>query len=364
MNKKNRSILFYCLFALLASAALLVAARFKAGFAEGYARNIFPFFPYTIGRLFSPLPFSVAELLLAALAVGLGALFVYNIVMMIKGPAARAKLRRFWRALEPRLAVFCCSLLLIYTLTCGINYSRASVAVTLGLQPRPCSQQDLRLLVFLLSEETSQAAMEIHTDSEGYFSLPKDPREPARAAMRRVGGAYEPLYAFYPRPKPVVFSLGLSYLNIAGIYSPFTVEANYNRLMPPSDIPFSICHELAHLGGYAREDEANFIAFFACRVSGDSDFVYSSLLNALTYVLNALYTEIPPAQYRELYQELPAQAQRDLQNNADYWHNFRGPAAELSRSVNDMYLKANNQPEGVKSYGRMVDLLAAYYIRD
>jgi hypothetical protein len=153
----------------------------------------------------------------------------------------------------------------------------------------------------------------------------------------------------------------MSYLHLAGIYSPFTVEANYNRAMPPGDIPFSICHELAHLCGYAREDEANFIAFLACRESGVADLHYSGLLNTLTYVLNALYADISLEEYRGLYQKLPEQVLRDLQQNAAYWRSFAGPVSELSSKVNDVYLKANNQPEGIKSYGRMVDLLLAYY---
>ena len=41
------------------------------------------------------------------------------------------------------------------------------------------------------------------------------------------------------------------------------------------------------------------------------------------------------------------------------WKQFEGPAAEISSAVNDAYLKANRQEEGVKSYGRMVDLLLA-----
>lgn len=34
---------------------------------------------------------------------------------------------------------------------------------------------------------------------------------------------------------------------------------------------------------------------------------------------------------------------------------------EISNSVNNTYLKANGQEDGVKSYGRMVDLLLAEY---
>ena len=38
-----------------------------------------------------------------------------------------------------------------------------------------------------------------------------------------------------------------------------------------------------------------------------------------------------------------------------------GKVAEVSNKVNDTYLKVNKQEDGVKSYGRMVDLLLAQY---
>ena len=36
----------------------------------------------------------------------------------------------------------------------------------------------------------------------------------------------------------------------------------------------------------------------------------------------------------------------------------------FSNKINDTYLKANAQSDGVKSYGRMVDLLLAKYRKD
>ena len=44
-----------------------------------------------------------------------------------------------------------------------------------------------------------------------------------------------------------------------------------------------------------------------------------------------------------------------------FWNQFDGPVAEVSNQVNDAYLKANSQEDGVRSYGRMVDLLLAMY---
>ena len=53
---------------LIWTAALLLngAARISASFAEWYARHVYPLWVNTLGRLFSPLPFSLAELLLYA----------------------------------------------------------------------------------------------------------------------------------------------------------------------------------------------------------------------------------------------------------------------------------------------------------
>jgi hypothetical protein len=51
----------------------------------------------------------------------------------------------------------------------------------------------------------------------------------------------------------------------------------------------------------------------------------------------------------------------DLMYSSNYWKQFETKVAEISNKVNDSYLKANNQDDGVKSYGRMVDLLLAYY---
>ena len=51
--------------------------------------------------------------------------------------------------------------------------------------------------------------------------------------------------------------------------------------------------------------------------------------------------------------------QRDLAERAEHWAQYEGPVQEASNAANDAYLKANNQSDGMRSYGRMVDLLLA-----
>ncbi|MPN48555.1 hypothetical protein SDC9_196165 [bioreactor metagenome] len=163
-----------------------------------------------------------------------------------------------------------------------------------------------------------------------------------------------------PAPKGVTFSTGMSYAGLAGIFIPFTGEANVNIDAPDFLLVSSAAHESAHLMGVAREDEANFVSYLACASSGDAEMQYSGVMLALIYCGNAL-ASADNALYSKLWQTYTAGMVRDLSNNSAYWDSFEGPVEEAVNNINDSYLKANAQPEGVKSYGRMVDLMLAYY---
>jgi hypothetical protein len=94
--------------------------------------------------------------------------------------------------------------------------------------------------------------------------------------------------------------------------------------------------------------------------SGYDDFSYSGTMLALVYAMNSLYYEDYDA-YLNLYDRYSPEVRNDLKYSSNYWKNYETKVAEISDRVNDSYLKANNQDDGVKSYGRMVDLLLAYY---
>ena len=152
----------------------------------------------------------------------------------------------------------------------------------------------------------------------------------------------------------------MSMAQITGEFTLLTFEANINTLAPDYSVPATMCHELAHTRGFMREDEANFIGYLACRKSDSSEFRYSGVMLALVHAENRLY-----AADRELFFQVDALlsdgVRRDFAANNAYWARFEGPVAEVSTAVNNTYLRANNQSDGVKSYGRMVDLLLADY---
>ena len=109
-----------------------------------------------------------------------------------------------------------------------------------------------------------------------------------------------------------------------------------------------------------QEEEANFIAFLACVNADSPEFRYSGYILGWLYATNQLYHADYDA-YERIHSMLNNQSRTDLAANTQFWTTYDGQIAEVSNQINDSYLKANGQDDGVASYDRMVDLIMAYY---
>lgn len=252
-------------------------------------------------------------------------------------------------------------LAVLYMINCGINYHRNSFAESIGLKADAYTVDELKGVCMDLTERVNTYAGRVERDADGVMVLSGNEREEAVAAMERLGEKWDVLAGYYPKPKPLAFSAFLSVQNLTGIYSPFTVEANYNQDMTPYNIPFTACHELSHLRGVMQEEEANFIAWLACKDAPETELQYSGSMLAWIHCMNVLYEE-DRAAWSEIREILSEEADVDLRENSKFWDKWDGAVAEVSEQINDNYLKANGQKDGVQSYGRMADLVVAYYL--
>lgn len=342
---------------LVVTLALQAAARGSQVFSDWYAAYVYSFFVGTLGRLWSIFPFSVVEL-----ALYLGALFLLFSVVCLCVLVGQKKLHpgaALLTLLRGGLWIIS-SLLLSFTLLAGINYQRQSFADAEGLVVVQSSREELVALCELLLTEVNAAAEEIHLDENGRCAEVDQMTVEAVKAMRGLEDAYDSLAGYYPRPKPVWISEILSVQQVTGVYSPFTVEANYNQDIPAYSLPYTVCHELSHLKGFMREEEANYIGWLACRESELPEFRYSGALVGFVYATNALY-RYDRELYHDLLGRLCQTAIIDLTYNSQFWDQYEGVAAEVHEKVNDVYLKANSQADGVESYGRVVELMLAYF---
>lgn len=358
MTGRERHRLIFGGIALGAAFILQALARGTNGFGEWYATHIYPALVGSISRLLSPLPFSVSEFLLYGLFIWMAAV----LVVLIRRTAAGAY--TLWKAVRTGLtSLFCLAsvLLFVYTVTCGINYYRQPFSTVAGFELKESGKEELFALCKELAGLVNETAPLLDLDDEGLSVLSGNVRAISRDAMKQLGTTYSCLTGYYPLPKPLVVSKILAVQQLCGIYSPFTIEANYNQEMTPYNIPFTVCHELSHLKGFMREDEANFIAFLACRGSDSPQFQYSAYLMAYIHSTNALYKSAGAEAYQVVHDSLCITAQRDLAANNTYWDQYDTKVAEVANTMNDTYLRANSQSDGVESYGRMVDLLLADY---
>lgn len=342
----------------------LLLAKCSERFAEYvFARGIYRAFHTPIAFLTGLFPFSLAELILYALIPAAAVMLTVWIVHILRGRGERG--RCFLRGLVHALGLLGL-VFFLFVFGCGANYYRSTYAEIAGLRTAPGTDEELCGLCLELGERANdlRAQLVAYEDSRGVFALPYSFRElgdRARDAMNKLGREERVLACYYARPKPVAWSDGLSRLGITGVFFPFTQEANVNTAVSDCTIGAAMCHELSHMAGFMREDEANYLAWRACRDSGDPVLAYSGTMLALAYAGNAL-AKSDPARYRAVREQLSEAVRRDQADDYAYWKQFEDtPANEFGEKMNDTYLKANDQKTGTKSYGAMVDLLLAEY---
>ena len=339
--------------------ALLACAWRTSGFADWWAAHVFKWWTAVAGSVFGIFPFSVAEFLLYALIVWMvGSLCIAFRQAFICRRMRQGVLSHF---------LLVASVLWFLFVTCsGINYQRTSFAESTGMVEEEYTLTELKGTSLWLTQKVNEYAALVERDEGGVMCLSLSQAETGQLAaevMEALGDTYPLLSGSYPSPKPVTFSRILSLLGLTGVYSPLTIEANYNREMTAYNIPVTMCHELSHLKGFMQEQEANFIAFLACEQSESADFCYSGYMLAWIHCTNALY-DASRTDYSQVRALLCEEAVVDLTANSVFWDSNDGALAEVSTQVNDTYLKANGQSSGVLSYEEVVGLLVTYWMNN
>jgi hypothetical protein len=152
----------------------------------------------------------------------------------------------------------------------------------------------------------------------------------------------------------------MSYLEITGIYTYVTGEANVNTAFPDYDVVFTSAHEMSHQRGVLRENEANFAAYAVCAESDDVNLRYSVALTMYEYISSALY-RTNYERYREIALGLCDGAWDDMAASREVIQKYSDTIiGKISNKVNDIFLKSNGTA-GVVTYGRVVELVVAYY---
>jgi len=309
------------------------------------------------------IPFSVAELIVylsVPVAIYLLARFIYGIV--------KSENEKIITALKGliRCIAFVCLAIFIFNFTFSICYSATPINEKMEFERRLIKPNDLYNAMSILIEQANEAAHNIkNVYMTGSTVMPYNFNElniKLNEAYTKLLQRHDITKQIKVRAKPVVLSTQLSKMHITGIYFPFTGEANVNIDFPDYHLPFTTAHEMAHLMGIAREDEANFAAFLVCLHSSDNYIRYSGLVNMIEYLRGPLY-RAEENRYYELMYAIDPIILKEMAAYREFFDKYRDTQiSKVASTVNDTYLKAQRQEAGEKSYGLVVDLATIYIL--
>ena len=160
--------------------------------------------------------------------------------------------------------------------------------------------------------------------------------------------------------KRSLFSTPLSYIGFSGYINPFTLEAHINNNVPELFMPVTTSHEISHLKGYAKENEANFIGILASVNSKNLFLSYSGNIQALRYLLDEVRKQ-DKKESQKIIQKINKGVLKNISNAEKKINKYSNPFEPYIKEIYGFYLKANNQKDGIKSYNQVVRLLVGYY---
>jgi len=338
---------------------LLLSRRFPEATTRIYTLKIFKYISLPVKAVAQLFPFSLAEAALYTAIILIPLTLIVSIIHAISRRSLRPVLRQISAVLIAASLAFSC-----YVAFGGFNYSALTFAERENITLKGSTVQELQDLCLYLAEKAAENRNQLPQDENGVISVDASVFDIAGSAQEgydRLQERYPEFSGFYVTPKPAVASEVMCYLQISGIYPYIVPEAIVNYKTPLCQLPHTVCHEMAHQRGIAREDEANYISYLACILNPDPLFRYSGYVEALSYSLNALYA-VSSTAYWQIRPMIHTGILRDLSAASSFWRSFEQKnetVAKVSSTVNNTYLQAQNIPDGERSYGRMVDLLLA-----
>ncbi len=339
-------------------------------FSDFYRKYIFAHISNIFSRISNAYKYSIGESMIV-IAVFIVILAIIILLAGFMKFDALKNLRKYYF----RFVVYV--LLYIYateTFNCFIMYHCSTIEETLYSNAEDNSDiSDIEKLLCVyndVADNINALSTEIDRNSNG-DAVPDYTYDECRQALLNVSETFECLKGYFPYPKEIYYSNIMTQQYLEGVYFPFSMEANYNKLMYSANYPSVICHELSHLKGYIREDEANFISYAAC-INSDNKFIqYSGYLSVIFYLANDLLdygdediinrmNKITETAYDDtvfVKQEIFDEIEENAVISTD-------TISEATDSFIDSNLKMNGVESGMDNYNEVVKLLILYYSKD
>lgn len=338
-------------------AAIHITASKNSQFADNFNQSISSGVRAFLAHLTGWIPFSLGEGVLLFSPVIITAMLVKCLKI------SKKSWRRVIRYVIGLLSVICAAYS-IFVFAFAAGYHTPTLDTKLEYERNDVSAEQLYYTAEYILEDISTVIDDIDFLFAGKSVMPftyNEMNDLLIEAYDKICEKYDFIQKLDSNVKRIILSEPMTYTHISGVYSFFTGEANINTNYPDFVIPYTAAHELAHQRGFARENEANFIAFIVCLESDNPYIKYSALINMYQYVSSSLATA-SIEYYYYINQTLDKRIAYELSSYSTFFDKYReSKASEITGTINNTFLTLQGT-EGTKSYGMVVDLAVAYYL--
>lgn len=362
--KKNTII---CIGIIIFISVLNFMSVYIKGFADIYRKYVFVHISSIFSRITNIFRYSVGEVMIT-----MGVFIVLMGLIIFIAGFMKYKWLKSLRRIYFKIVVYI--LIFIYateTLNCFVLYHTTTIENTLykdiDLSSDISDGERLINVYNTVVDNINKLSSKMKRDSDGDLIKNYSYNE-CKAALRNISDRFTCLSGYYPSPKEIYYSDIMTQQYLAGIYFPFSMEANYNKLMYISNMPSTICHELSHLKGYIRENEANYLSFVAC-IESDNEFLqYSGYLSVFYYLLDDIETYATEEEKTNMH-KIDKRAYDDtIFVKEEVFNEIEEKSfvstdtlSDATDKFIDSNLKINGVTSGMDNYNEVVRLLIFYY---
>jgi hypothetical protein len=319
-----------------------------------YSNGVYPIIRQVISPVVNWFPFALVDALIIAAVVGLPAWWITGIVKAGRGNRKKAAARLLFNTIVIAAIAF-----LIFELLWGLNYARKPLTAKLDYDEERLTPEAMKQLKRLAVERADGEYIEAR------MNWPDDALWRERlyssfdSVVKQLGNSrsIEPV-----EPKRSLFDFYLTMAGIEAFVNPFGYEVIMDSEILAFEKPFLLAHEWAHIAGFADESEASFVGLLACLRSELAAVRYSGWLALYQYtpwpvsgtpaeIKEALLADPPPRPSMEVMADLQMIRERAIKHRNSL----------ISRAqwmIYDSFLRANRVQSGIRSYGRVIRLMA------
>lgn len=318
-----------------------------------------------LSRICGIFPFSVGEFLIA-IAILLCISVIISVIITII-----SKKEKGLRVLTLVLVFALCFVYTTETMNCFVLFHTTELGVRMAKYEREeYSTEDLVDLCMYMIRTANELAPVLNRDDKGNIILPDDLDAEAITCFDRLTDDFPELAGYCPMPKPMIVSTLMTQLDLQGVYFPFTLEGNYNAYISPARVPTTTFHEMIHIKGFIREDEATFLACAACMESDCPEIRYSACIEGMNYLFAECKKFASAEQIYSLRAELTTLVAKDNyfvseehMKKAEESVLPKEQVQKAGEKAMETTLKVNGVADGKNSYSRMTKLMLIWAYR-